>query len=320
MDQSPRKDIVFISCGQFTEEERTLGVAVVSLVKELTPFEPYFAEEQSSFEGLTQHVFNALNRCVGFVGIMHHRGIVSTPNGSRVRASVWIEQEIAVAAFLNETLGRQISVAAYMQEGIALEGVREKLLLNPKTFTTNDNVLDHLRMILPMWRFSSLDVVSSLTDKDNAVLKSICEVVIKHGWPNVGEQKLLEIAQGLDLSEDGMKDVLRILESRGYTTGTWMADESVESIYVTPSGFEKYARRHLAQYESIVRSVMEEIVERGANISSDIAKSLSQPHVVIKYILSIFGEKGYARVDGMLEETIWISEVALELRRMLPRA
>jgi hypothetical protein len=144
------KEIVFISCGQQTEQEKELGKQIQELVRGLTPFEPYYAEYQSSLEGLTKNIFAALHRCVGFVAVMHHRGRVETP-GSLVRASVWVEQEIAIAAFIRTILGKNIEVAAFIEKGIALEGVRKQLLLNPKEFTGNKDVIDYLRVILPVW-------------------------------------------------------------------------------------------------------------------------------------------------------------------------
>ena len=82
---------------------------------------------------------------------MHQRGQVNPP-GNIFRASVWVEQEIAIAAFLYSALGKHINVAAYIQPDIALEGVRQQLLLNPKVFNNNDDVLEHLRLVLPTWQ------------------------------------------------------------------------------------------------------------------------------------------------------------------------
>jgi hypothetical protein len=148
-------DIVFISCGQQTERERQLGKQIQTLVQELTPFRPYYAEYQSSLEGLTKNIFAALHRCVGLIAVMHHRGRIDPP-GRQVRASVWIEQEIAIAAFIRAILGRNIEVAAFIEQGIVLEGVRKQLLLNPKEFTVNDDVIGHLRSILPAWQATEI--------------------------------------------------------------------------------------------------------------------------------------------------------------------
>lgn len=143
---------IFISCGQRTKGEKALGSKIVELIEDLTPFEPYFAEEQATFESLTKNIFGALNYAAGFIAVLHHRGVVS-PGG--IRASVWIEQEIAIAAFLQQILGRELYVAAYLQPGISVEGVRSQLLLNPIEFESNDDVIDHLKRILPTWKVLS---------------------------------------------------------------------------------------------------------------------------------------------------------------------
>jgi hypothetical protein len=104
--------LVFISCGQVTEAEKKLGDDVCRLVRELTPFEPYFAQSQHSLEGLTKNILEGLARSVGLIAIMHPRGRVASPSGNEhIRASVWIEQEIAIAAFITQALKRQIQIA-----------------------------------------------------------------------------------------------------------------------------------------------------------------------------------------------------------------
>jgi hypothetical protein len=144
--------IVFISCGQFTEEEKRLGAEICGLVEKLTPFKPYFAEYQTSLEGLTKNILEALNHAVGLIAVLHPRGTVIYPNGDKhTRGSVWVEQEIAIAAFLSQIVGRKLHTAAFVHESVAREGMRDQLLLNPRKFKTNSDVLDHLGEILPGW-------------------------------------------------------------------------------------------------------------------------------------------------------------------------
>src|SRR5262249_24980532 len=101
-----KQDLVFISCGQYRETEISLGKALAEAVTDLTAFEGYFAQNQTSLDGLSQNIFRALNRASGFIAVMHHRGSVRTLHGEHVRASVWVEQEIAIAAFLRQALDR----------------------------------------------------------------------------------------------------------------------------------------------------------------------------------------------------------------------
>jgi hypothetical protein len=140
-----KQGLVFISCGQFTPEEINLGQDLAAAVAELTEFEGYFAQNQSTLEGLSQHILGALNRCCGFVAVMHQRGTVQTVHGEHVRGSVWVEQEIAIAAFLQQAQKRNLAVAVYLKKGIKREGIRDQLLLGGVEFESEAEVLKDLK-------------------------------------------------------------------------------------------------------------------------------------------------------------------------------
>jgi len=133
-----------------------LGKAATVLVREEIGGQAYFAQNQSSLEGLTENILKQLHRAVGFVAIMHPRGSVSNPTQpserSWVRGSVWIEQEIAIATFISQVLQRPIPVRVYIHEGIRREGIRDQLILNPVIFRDDSEVLADLRRFLPSWR------------------------------------------------------------------------------------------------------------------------------------------------------------------------
>jgi hypothetical protein len=143
---------IFVSCGQVTDEEKKLGADACSLIRQLTPYEPYFAEDQATLQGISEHILEAINRSAGILAIMHPRGEVSFPGGgTHTRASVWIEQELAIAAFLTQVQKRQLPILAYVHKNIKREGLRDKLLLNAVPFETDKEVLLHLEKVLPNW-------------------------------------------------------------------------------------------------------------------------------------------------------------------------
>ena len=140
---------VFISCGQYTDEEKELGKRVCDLVTKSTVFEGYFAQNQTTLKTLSENVLRRLYESVGLIVIMHHRGKIE--GRDVIRASVWIEQEIAMATLMEQVLGRPLHVALFIQHGIAIEGIRQQIQLNPIEFTSNDEVIARLREILPNW-------------------------------------------------------------------------------------------------------------------------------------------------------------------------
>jgi hypothetical protein len=114
-----------------------------------TIFEGYFAQNQTTPKTLSENVLRRLYESVGLIVIMHHRGKIA--GRDVIRASVWIEQEIAMATLMEQVLGRPLHVALFIQHGIAIEGIRQQIQLNPIEFTDNDEVIARLREILPNW-------------------------------------------------------------------------------------------------------------------------------------------------------------------------
>lgn len=145
-----QRKTVFISCGQYTDEEKELGKRVSDLVTNNTAFEGYFAQAQTTLETLSENILRRLYESVGLILIMHHRGKIEGRN--TIRASVWIEQEIAIATLMQQVLGRPLHVALFIQRGIVLEGIRQQIQLNAVEFTSGDEVIARLRKILPTWR------------------------------------------------------------------------------------------------------------------------------------------------------------------------
>ncbi len=143
--------IIFVSCGQYTEDEKNIGKRVCEIVDKFD-YEPYFAENQSSLKGLHENILTKLNKCVGLIAIMHPRGEVKySANSKHIRGSVWIEQEIAIAAFMTHCLGREIEVAAFIHQDIKREAIRDLLHLNPLLFRSDDEILEALPGILAKW-------------------------------------------------------------------------------------------------------------------------------------------------------------------------
>jgi hypothetical protein len=139
---------IFISCGQYTDAEKRLGKQISEMVRTLTDCVPFFAEEVQDLNGLDANILNALHDCVGFITVMHPRGEIKRPNGSVVRASVWIEQEIAIATYEKRTL----PIIAFKHKSVGREGIRDLLHLNPVEFSDETEILTELPKRLEAWR------------------------------------------------------------------------------------------------------------------------------------------------------------------------
>ena len=146
------KNFIFISCGQFTAAEQRLGREIASLVTKLTGHGSFFADQVQDLGGLDTNILNALRDCLALIVVMHPRGTITHGGSSRVRASVWIEQEIAIATYIQRVDKRPLPIIAFIHRDVGREGIRDLLSLNPIPFESDDDVLGVLRDRLPLWK------------------------------------------------------------------------------------------------------------------------------------------------------------------------
>jgi hypothetical protein len=198
MAAMPEKPLIFVSCGQETDDERSLGVEIARLIRDTTKFEAYFAEQQNTLEDLVGNILSALNRCVGFVAVMHHRGFVERSDRRFLRGSVWVEQEVAIAAFIRNVLNRSIQVALYIQKGIEREGVRDQLLLRPIEFSSNSEIIADIKERIQSW---TAEPVSNLTLTQDEVLPENRPKVVPVRYARLPDHRA--IGEALYMANDG---------------------------------------------------------------------------------------------------------------------
>ncbi|SRR6266566_6728076 len=164
---------VFISCGQFTPAEKALGKQIAERVRTLTTLEPFFAEEVQDLNGLDANILRAMRDCIAFITVLHPRGEITRPHGSKViRASVWIEQEIAIATYIQRVENRSIPIIAFKHKSVSHEGIRNLLNLNPTEFTTEEEVLAELPKRLESWKLPKPSGFGTIRPRDQRDLAS----------------------------------------------------------------------------------------------------------------------------------------------------
>ena len=102
----PERKTVFVSCGQYTDEERDVGKQACDLVGQYTPFEGYFAQNQRTLKALSENVLRRLYDSVGLIVIMHPRGTIE--GRGAISDSVWNEQEDGMAILMEKDIGRTL--------------------------------------------------------------------------------------------------------------------------------------------------------------------------------------------------------------------
>ena len=144
---------IFVSCGQFTPAEKLVGKEIVRVAKEVTGLDAFFAEEVQDLNGLDTNILNALHECAAFITVIHPRGEIKRKDGSiHVRASVWIEQEIAIATYIQRVEKRTLPVIAFIHKSVGREGLRDLLHLNPIFFNDETEIISALPARLAAWK------------------------------------------------------------------------------------------------------------------------------------------------------------------------
>lgn len=133
--------LIFICHGQLPHE-KPKGLVLAKIIDETPGFRAFFAENVHTTDDLVRHIFGNLEHCNGFLAVMHKRGDVTIPGEKFTRASVWIQQELAIISFVNylRHASRHIKVRVFAQRGIKREGLADALILNPIEFDKDDEL------------------------------------------------------------------------------------------------------------------------------------------------------------------------------------
>jgi hypothetical protein len=126
--------LIFISCGQLTDAEKSVGVLIKALVDATPGFKAYFAESVHDLDSLAHNVFDGIQRCAGAIVALRDRGLVLDANGAvwGHRSSVWVNQEVALLAYRQFAESTKLPILAFVDPGVKLEGAMTSLIVNPQ--------------------------------------------------------------------------------------------------------------------------------------------------------------------------------------------
>lgn len=152
------KRLIFVSCGQLTEAERTLGVLLKAVIDATPGFEAYFAEAVHDLESLAKHVFDGLRRCSGAIVVFHDRGVVIGSDGGEWghRSSAWVNQELAILAYRQFFEERKVPVIAFVDPKVKLEGAMTSLIVNARPLGSAQDVVSAVKAWLDGTHFSAV--------------------------------------------------------------------------------------------------------------------------------------------------------------------
>lgn len=231
------KKTIFVSCGQLTEAERTLGVLVKAIIDGTPGFEAYFAETVQDLESLGHHLMTGIQQCAGAVVVLQDRGIVINSEGTEWghRSSVWVNQEVAILAYRQFHETNKIPILAFADTSVKLEGAMTSLIVNPRPLTSSSEVADSVRAWLTVADFASgtRDTFTAKWEQltDNA--RRVVAGLLAEGGRNVNEQVIRRaVVREFQMSSEAASEALQQSKLEFQNT------DLVKRITNTPSGPE----------------------------------------------------------------------------------
>jgi len=229
--------IIFVSCGQVTEPEKSLGTMVKDMIDDIPGFEAYFAESVHDVDGLSENVFDALRRCSGAVIILHDRGMVLDASGEEWgnRSSVWINQEIAILAYRKFLEARKLPILVFMDKRVKLEGAMTALIVNPITLGESPETVNTIKTWLNTQSFSAASDSVFLTkwEKLSESSRRVLACLVDQG----GDQVKLHAIQ-VELTNTFSLPKNEASESVGKARGEFISTDLVKFIDNINSGHE----------------------------------------------------------------------------------
>jgi hypothetical protein len=74
------KVFIFVSCGQHSESEKSLGRSIVKMVKTTAAWMPSLQRRSRTLNGLDSNILGALHDCAALITVMHPRGNIVRPD------------------------------------------------------------------------------------------------------------------------------------------------------------------------------------------------------------------------------------------------
>ncbi len=227
--------LIFICHGQLPHEKQA-GLNLKAHVEAPGGFHAFFAEAVQSTDALSEHIFGNLERCDGFLAVMHKRGDVTYPGGRITRASVWVQQELAIVTFLNYLRrgARRVPIRVYAEKGIDPEGLATALILNPIPFAPGDDLRDSVRDWLTGPEFA-IDPIASTRDE---LFRNLTSKFTDRHWTYL--QMMMVLSRGT-ADQVAMPDLNRVFAQIRFLSDNpdHVGQELVDAGLISPRMFDK---------------------------------------------------------------------------------
>jgi hypothetical protein len=172
--------------------------------------------------------------------------------------------------------------------------------------------------ILPGYTAFTDFVLPELTQIDNLVLKTACDMVLERGHYMITGQDLWERIEGTGVPESVFTDALEALAGRRLLKTKSPHHTPMHSIFdVQLHAFDQYLKRTYPDYAQVSRSIAAEAANTRNALNHDIREKLGLPQVVVDHVLLQLERQGKLTLSKTLPNYIRVVTVSVDLKRAL---
>lgn len=156
---------------------------------------------------------------------------------------------------------------------------------------------------------------------DNQVMKLLCDTALASGHYWVTAPDLVNQAETMNIPSAEFFDSLRILQRKGYLELKEVMGGHIGLLKIRTLGFERYARRFIANYQELVEVVKTLLENEEMRTNTALVTHLKQPALVIEQILHRLAEEGLVDLSETMgnKDNICVYNISPGLRRLWKR-
>lgn len=141
-------------------------------------------------------------------------------------------------------------------------------------------------------------VIAGLTTVDSLILQLVGDEAVKKGTGRVSDEAFFTQTRVHDLPDESAFESLQMLESASYVSIKRVHNTSrfFHSVELSPYGLEQYARNYVNGYEALPKQIAHQIINVKQCNTTEIAKALDQPILVINHVVESFEQQKMFKV------------------------
>lgn len=169
----------------------------------------------------------------------------------------------------------------------------------------------------PRYTRLTVDQLPGISYTDSIVFSVIIEKSLETGSNFINTHQILGTLQEQNISEENIYESIDILADRYFIKGQQtLGSKGLDFFSITPSGFEKYARRSMRGFNEVMNLTLLAIVNLELTSNKAISEHLGEPRIVIDYVLDLLKRKRLIKTTTTLGNNINVHMVTTKGQRV----